>query len=145
MYRLVETKKLKVAFISGKGKIPDFNKAVDRLYSFFYKTGQEKFIDGCLIGLFYSKYGGRYSACLPVKEGVKVGGDIRIRVLPSQKAVLAVHKGGYKTIDESFDKIFKFIKKRGFRWKFPVCEEYIEAEGKESDYITNIYVPIAKI
>jgi len=66
--------------------------------------------------------------CLPVKEGVKVGGDIRIRVLPSQKAVLEVHKGGYKTIDESFYKIFKFIKRRGFRWKFPVCEEYIEAE-----------------
>jgi len=75
MVKIVTTKPLKVAFISGKGRIPDFNKAVDKLYSFFYETGQEKFINGPLIGLFYSKYGGRYSAYLPVREGVKIGED----------------------------------------------------------------------
>jgi DNA gyrase inhibitor GyrI len=142
MCTLVTTTPMKVAFVSGKGGIPDFNKAVDRLYSFFPETRQERFISGNLMGLFYSNSCGRFLVCLPIKDGLRLGKDVQTKTLPSQKAVFKLHKGSYKTLDASFEKIFKFIKERGFSWKFPVREVYIKSQGKEEEYLTEIYVPI---
>jgi effector-binding domain-containing protein len=143
MCAIITTKPLRVAFVFGKGEIPDFEKAVDKLYSFFSDTGQERCIAGKLMGLFYSKGRGRFLVCLPVKDGLRLGKDVQTKILPSQKAVFKLHKGSYKTLDDSFEKIFKFIKERGFSWKFPVREVYIKSQGKEEEYLTEIYVPIS--
>lgn len=133
-----------VALIEGRGKIPDFNRDLDRLYRWLYENNYQEKIAGPTIGLFYAKHGGRYIAAVPVKEKFPVKAGIKIRKLPKIRAVSIVHRGSWKNIENSFDKLFEYIKAHNLTWRFPVREIYLRCEGEEKDYLTEIQIPLKK-
>lgn len=141
--RIKKTKPILVAVIEGKGKIPDFNKSVDELYTYLYSSPSLKNkICGPLIGLFYSEFGGKYKAAVPIKEKIPTKRKIKVDILPAQKCISTFHRGSYKTIEEAFDRLKAYLKRKGFPLKFPVREIYIKSSGKEENYLTEIQIPI---
>jgi len=133
-----------VALIEGKGEISDFNKDLDRLYRYIYENNYQDKIAGPTIGLFYTKHGGKYIAAVPVKEKFPVRNNIKIRKLPRIRAVSIVHKGSWKEIEDSFNKLFEYIKAHKLVWRFPVREIYLRCDGEEKDYLTEIQIPLKK-
>lgn len=141
--KIKKTKPILVAVIEGTGKIPDFNKNVDELYAYLYSSPELKTkIDGPLIGLFYSEFGGKYKAAVPIKEEIPVKGKIKIEILPAQRCIFTFHKGSYKTIDKAFERLRTYLKKKNLTLKFPVREIYLKSTGNEEDYLTEIQIPI---
>lgn len=133
---------LLTVLIEGKGKIVDFNQDIDRLYRYLYQNNFQDYIAGPTIGLFYSKSGGKYIAAVPIKEAFPTEGDIKIKKLPKIKCASIIHKGSWKTIDQSFNKIFTYLKENNLQWRFPVREIYLKCEGREEEYLTEIQIPI---
>ena len=131
-----------VALIEGRGKISDFNKDLDRLYRWLYENNYQEKITGPTIGLFYTKFGGKYIAAVPVKEKFPVKEDIKIRKLPKIRCVSIIHKGSWKNIEDSFNKLFGYIKAHKLAWRFPVREIYLRCDGEEKDYLTEIQIPL---
>jgi len=131
-----------VALIEGRGKIPDFNKDLDRLYRWLYENNYQEKIAGPTIGLFYTKFGGKYIVAVPVKEKFPVKENIKIRKLPKIRCVSIIHKGSWKNIEDSFNKLFDYIKAHKLVWRFPVREIYLRCDGEEKDYLTEIQIPL---
>jgi|YNPBryunderm2012_1023409.scaffolds.fasta_scaffold51424_2 effector-binding domain-containing protein len=131
-----------VAFIEGKGKISDFNRDLDRLYRYIYENNYQGKIAGPTIGLFYTKFGGKYIAAVPIKEKFPVKEDIKIKRIPKIYCVSIIHKGSWKNIDDSFNKLFNYIKNHKLVWRFPVREIYLQCDGEENDYLTEIQIPL---
>jgi len=52
--------------------------------------------------LFYTKFGGKYIAAVPIKEKFPVKEDIKIKRLTKIYCVSIIHKGSWKNIDDSF-------------------------------------------
>jgi|GEM_PF-3820201 hypothetical protein len=71
--KVIETKSTLAIIIEGSGQISDFNKDVDRLYSYLYHQGFRDKIAGPLIGIFYTEFGGKYIAAVPIKEKILLG------------------------------------------------------------------------
>lgn len=135
---------VKVALIEGEGKIPDFNQDVDRLYGHLYKNGLQDKIAGPLIGLFYTEFGGKCIIAIPIKEDIPVKKPVKIDTLPLIRCMSIIHKGGWKTIDESYSKLKEYAKANHLEWHFPTREIFIKTEGNEKDYLTEIQIPIEK-
>jgi effector-binding domain-containing protein len=127
-----------VASIEGRGKIKDLNKDIDKLYEYIYKNNYQDKIAGPTIALFYTKSGGKYIAAVPIKEKFPIKGKIKIRKLPKIKCVSIIHQEG--NIENSYNKLFTYIKKYNLNWRFPVREIYIP-RGKNK-YIIEIQIPI---
>ncbi len=109
----------------GSGDTRAFNKDLDQIYIYLYKNNLASFISGPAQGIFYSKTPGKYLAVVPIKETVSVDPNLfQIKRLPSAKMVVAIHKGDSKKIDETFNTIFRWIKKHKLKWYFPVREIY---------------------
>jgi len=128
--------------IEGKGEIPNFNQDIDRLYHYLYQNNFQNYIAGPTIGLFYSETGGKYIAAVPIKKAFSTEGDIKIKKLPKIKCASIIHKGSWKTIDQSFNKIFTYLKENNLKWRFPVREIYLKCDGEEEEYLTEIQIPI---
>lgn len=141
----IETKTIEpilVVSIEGTGQIPDFNKDVDRLYSYLYNYGFKDKIAGPLIGLFFTEFGGKYIVAIPIKEIIPVKNDTKIAVLSKIKCISKLHKGSYRTIEEAFDRLKKYLTEKHLEFKFTVREIYINNTGKEEDYLTEVQIPL---
>jgi effector-binding domain-containing protein len=131
-----------VASIHGRGKIKDLNKDIDKLYEYIYKNNYQDKITGPTIALFYTKSGSKYIAAVPIKEKFPTKGKIKIRKLPKIKCVSIIHREG--NIENSYNRLFTYIKKYNLNWSFPVREIYIP-RGKNKytvKYIIEIQIPI---
>lgn len=87
-----------VVLIEGKGKIPDFNKDVDRLFEYLYENNLQSKIAGPLIGIFYSEFGGKYLAAVPLEENIEVNEKIKMQTLPGIECITVLHKGSYRQL-----------------------------------------------
>lgn len=130
------------ATIEGDGKIPDFNKDVDKLYEYLYSHGYGELICGPTIGLFYTEHGGKYIVAAPVKTSKEFSGGVKLQTLPAIRCTSLLHTESAETIEESFNKLKKYRKKHKIEWVFPVREVYFPSEDKEGKYLIEIQVPI---
>lgn len=138
------TEPVKIALIEGEGKIPDFNRDVEKIYGYLYKNTLQDKIAGPLIGLFYTEFGGKYTVAVPIKEDIPTEEPIKIDTFPPVQCMSIIHKGSWKTIDESYDKLKKYAKDNNLEWHFPTREIFIKSDGDENKYLTEICVPIEK-
>lgn len=129
--KIKKTKQILAVVTEGRGKILDFNKSIDELYTYLYSSLEFKSkINGPLIGLFYSEFGGKYKAAVPIKEKIPVKGKIKIDLLPEQKCVCTIHKGSYRTIEEAFRRLKAYLKEKNLKLRFPVREVYTKINRK---------------
>ena len=79
---------------------------------------------------------------IPIKEIIPVKNDTKIAVLSKIKCISKLHKGSYRTIEEAFDRLKKYLTEKHLEFKFTVREIYINNTGKEEDYLTEVQIPL---
>jgi effector-binding domain-containing protein len=90
----------------------------------------------------YKEEGADFEACVPLKKKKEVAGA-EVRELPGGKAVVITHKGPYEELRNSYEKIFRYVKEKGYRIGCPLREVYIKGpgmifRGNPKNYITEI-------
>lgn len=130
------------ATLEASGKIPDFNRDIDKLYEYLYSHGFGDQISGPTIGLFYTEHGGRYVVAIPVKENITLEGNIKINTLPAIRCTSLLHTEGPETIEESFNKLKQYRKQHNIELVFPIREVYIPSQEKKGKYDIEIQIPI---
>lgn len=93
------------------------------------------------MGFFFSKEEGKYLACVPIKEKIKVEEPFKIKILPSEKVAVFMHKKDSGSLDDSFEKVFAYLKRKNLDWRFPVREIYY---ARKEGYDIEIQVPVVE-
>jgi effector-binding domain-containing protein len=79
--------------------------------------------------LFYTKFGGKHIAAVPIKEKFPVKEDIKVKRLTKIYCVSIIHKGSWKNIDDYLNKLFNYIKTHKLFWRSLVREIYLQCDG----------------
>ncbi len=81
-----------------------------------------------------------------VPEGTKVKEPLKIIEVEKQTACVYLHNGPYKNLPKSYDLIFKFIEKQGYKTVYPVYDKYLNnpMQVKPEELKTEVIVPVAK-
>jgi DNA-binding transcriptional MerR regulator/effector-binding domain-containing protein len=133
---------LLIAGVRMKGYYRDCGKGFGRI-------GQSlgRFISGKPFMLHYdSEYrdgDADFEACMPVKGRKAAPDGISLRELPGGPCVALVHKGPYEQLGQSYAKITKYIKNKGYRIVMPTREVYLKGpgmlwKGNPKHYVTEI-------
>lgn len=144
----VEEKELDTILIAGiryKGKYEDCGEMFGKIAK---KMGRN--IAGKPLNLYYDSEFREEDAdietCIPVRKGADVNG-VSVRELPGGRCVSLIHKGPYKTLSRSYEKIMDYIKQKGYHPKVPSREVYIKGpgmifKGKPENYLTELQILI---
>ena len=107
--------------------------------------------------VIYSEWGAdgvRFTAAVPVAEvppNVADGQDVSIKALPEVTALRFVHRGPYREVRHTYERIEAWLRERGgirtaADWArySPMWEEYLNdpATTPESDLVTRIYLTL---
>lgn len=122
--------------------LSDLMLEIHKLYNYLYSNKLQENITCPLIGIFYTEHGGNYQVVLPIKKTIPIKKPFKIKTLLTVKCISIIHRGSYKTIEDSFNLLKDYVKKNNLVWKFPVMEYYIKSKGSEKNYLTEIQVPI---
>ena len=85
-----------------------------------------------------------YEVGFQVKREI-VHADLDCRVLAGGPCVSAIHRGGYDSIDRTYEKVFRYIEERGWVARIPTREVYWKGpgmilRGNPDRYVTEIQV-----
>ncbi len=83
----------------------------------------------------------------PITESVKLGEGMELISLPAAETLICIHKGSYKTINETIGKMNEYAEKNKLKLENSYWEEYQndpESTKNEADLLTKIYIPIQK-
>ena len=85
-------------------------------------------------------------ACFPVREAKEIKW-ISVRELPGGRCVSLIHKGPYEGLRGSYERIFAYVKAKGYKTLLPSREVYIKGpgmilKGNPKRYITDIQIMI---
>ena len=88
-----------------------------------------------------------FEPCVPIRKEVAVDG-VSVRELPASRVVTLVHRGPYEELRNSYARILKYAKERGYTIESPTREVYIKGpgmifRGNPKKYLTEIQLPIA--
>lgn len=145
----IEEKELETILIAGyrmRGKYQDVGQGISRLYK---KLGPQ--INGKAMTLYYdSEYkeaDADFEPCFPVRKGKDEDG-ISVRELKGGKCVSLIHQGTYETLGDSYQKIFNYLREKGYQTLLPTREIYIKGpgwifKGNPNNYLTEIQILIA--
>jgi DNA-binding transcriptional MerR regulator/effector-binding domain-containing protein len=136
---------LLIAAVRIKGKFGDSGKG-------FARIGKSlgRYISGKSFLLHYDSEfkedDADFEACMPVREGQPAEG-ISIRELAGGRCVSLLHKGPYEQMGSSYQKVFGYIKGKGYEITLPTREVYIKGpgvifRGNPKNYLTEIQVLI---
>ena len=102
----------------------------------------------------WSSSGVKFIAAVPIADvppNVAAGGDVAIAALPERMALRFVHRGPYREIRHTYERIEAWLRERGgiktaADWArySPMWEEYLNdpATTPESDLLTRIYLTL---
>lgn len=85
-----------------------------------------------------------FEPCMPIRKLLNREG-IDIRELPGGRAVTLIHQGPYSEISRSYERIFNYIKEKGFETQLPTREVYLKGpgmifRGNPKNYLTEIQI-----
>lgn len=145
----VEEKVLVPMWIAGarmKGRYSDCGKGFARL-----GRAVGRYVCGKPMNLYYDDEYREDDAdmepCFPVKSGAKASDGISIRELPGGHCVALLHRGPYDELGRSYEKIFAYMERKGYRPTLPSREIYLKGpgmifRGNPRKYLTEIQVLI---
>ena len=87
-------------------------------------------------------------SCFPVR-GMKDSGALALHRLSAGRCVYLVHKGPYKQLGRSYEKVMDYIQKKNYAALLPVREIYVKGpgmifSGNPKRYLTEIQILISK-
>jgi effector-binding domain-containing protein len=85
-------------------------------------------------------------ACIPVPKNFE-SDDVLVRELPAVYAVTLIHRGPYEELGRSYERLFKYVRDRGYAIELPSREVYLKGpgmifRGNPKKYLTEIQLPI---
>lgn len=85
-------------------------------------------------------------SCVEMKKEKLVKGA-EVRTLPAGRAVTLIHQGPYDCLHESYEKLFGYLKERGYTHSMPIRELYHKGpgmllKGNPKKYITELQVMV---
>lgn len=89
-----------------------------------------------------------FDAAIPVdrepEHAVPADSPVRIKRTWSGRVVRAVHKGSYKGLNATYDKLFAYVAASGLEAAGPSWDQYVSDPGNtpEAGLITHVYVPV---
>jgi DNA-binding transcriptional MerR regulator len=87
-------------------------------------------------------------ACVPVDEKFQSRPPIQTVDLPAIKVASLIHHGAYKTLNQSYQIVLKWIEANGYQVNGPFREIYLHCTSPirqdDPSYVTEIQVPITK-
>jgi DNA-binding transcriptional MerR regulator len=89
-----------------------------------------------------------FEACMPLRPLKKSPpAGIAVRELPAGRCVTLLHLGPYDEMGRSYEVLFKYVKKKGYRPILPTREVYLKGpgmifKGNPKNYLTEIQVPV---
>ena len=87
-----------------------------------------------------------YEAGVPIVGEVGEEGRIRIKKIPAQQILAAIHKGPYKEIEPVYKAIMEYIMKNGYEIVGAPMEIYLNnpREVSENELLTEVQFPVRK-
>ena len=97
----------------------------------------------------YKEEDADFEACVPVRHRKEADG-ISLRELPAAHCVSLLHKGPYEQLGQSYARVFKHIKERGYKAVMPTREIYEKGpgmifKGNPKNYLTEIQIPVENV
>jgi DNA-binding transcriptional MerR regulator/effector-binding domain-containing protein len=88
-----------------------------------------------------------FEACMPVKPGRATADGISQRELPGGRCVALLHRGPYEQLGQSYAKLLKYVKEKGYNVGVPTREVYLKGpgmifKGNPKNYLTEIQMLI---
>ncbi len=83
--------------------------------------------------------------CFPVKPGAKESSGISVRELSGGRCVILLHGGSYDELGRSYEQVFAYIERKGYKTLLPSREIYIKGpgmifRGNPKKYLTEIQI-----
>jgi effector-binding domain-containing protein len=109
-----------------------------------------RYIAGKPLCLFYDgeyrEGDANFEPCMPLKKAVEADGIV-VRELPAARCVTLVHRGPYEELRNSYARLMKYVKQRGYKISLPTREVYLKGpgmifRGNPKKYLTEIQLPI---
>ena len=87
-----------------------------------------------------------FEPCVPIRKGASTE-EISVRELPGGPCVALLHKGPYDELGRSYEKVFAYIKEKGYATTLPSREVYLKGpgmvfKGNPKNYLTEIQIMI---
>lgn len=87
-----------------------------------------------------------FEPCMPIRQAVEADG-ISVRELPAVHCITLIHRGPYQELRNSYARLLKYVKERGYQISLPTREVYLKGpgmifRGNPKKYRTEIQLPV---
>lgn len=145
-----EVEATKVAAISEQGPYGKMGSVIGELHNWL--SDKEIEPAGPPFGIFYDDPNEvtpeecRYKICFPISQDIEGDERVKIETIPAITAATTVHKGSYTEVGPAWEKLSKWIRKKGYQWAGAGREVYLNdpKTTSESELLTEIQIPVKK-
>ncbi|MDJ0634293.1 MAG: MerR family transcriptional regulator [Xenococcaceae cyanobacterium MO_188.B29] len=128
---------------------PIFDRLFDRTYNYVYSQGLKKV--GCGIAIYHeTKLRDRnipVEVAAPIFQKIPSNEHIWVYELPGiETMACVVHKGSFSSLGQAYNKLIEWVEKNGYQVMGSTRELYLqyERDGDQSQYVTEIQIPVEK-
>lgn len=145
----IEEKTVEPCWVAGirmQGRYDESGKAFARLGK---KVGRH--MSGSCLCLYhdgeYREEGADFEPCMPLARKLDAGEGIDVRELPGERCVTLIHRGPYERLGRAYERVFAYVRERGYTVRLPTREVYLKGpgmifKGNPEKYLTEIQVPV---
>ena len=127
-----------------------FERLFDRAYEYVYRHGSKQV--GCGIAIYHdTKLRDRdipVEAAASIYEKIPCDEQVWVYELPAvEKMACLVHRGSFATLGRAYNALLGWVEKNGYQIVGSTREVYLQYErgGEQSQYVTEVQVPVEKI
>ena len=141
--KLVEIPDTTILSLRENIDVKNFERLFEKAFGLLEKTGLECI--GAPVAIYHSPEFDPESTDVEIGFPVKTAGN-QTRILKGGTYALAVHKGSYTALSQTYARLAEWMEKEGLSLIAPPYEKYLNApqEVPEDQLITEIYFPVKK-
>ncbi|MCP4218863.1 MAG: GyrI-like domain-containing protein [bacterium] len=145
-----ELENFRLVVMDYKGSFNQMNKNASSFMGEFFK--QNLVPAGPFTGVYYNSPEKVkeneliWSIGFPIQKDNKFKEPLKDKEFPKGEAIFFTHTGPYEKMESSYNVVFKYIKTKGYKIKYPTFERYLNnpQEVKPEELKTLIIIPINK-
>lgn len=109
-----------------------------------------RYIGGKAMNLYhdleYKESDADIESCFPLRKMIE-NKSVSVKSLDGGSFVTLIHKGPYRTIGRSYEKVFEYMNRKGYKPRLPIREIYLKGpgiifRGNPKNYLTEIQVQV---
>jgi len=89
---------------------------------------------------------GSFEVCVPIEDGIRDEGDVKIKSIPGITVAYSRHLGSLEDIHETYSRILKWIEENGFELEGTSREIYLTSplQDEVKDLVTEVQIPVGR-